>query len=52
MKDCKNNLTTLLIVFIVLKLVDFDNVGVLDIIIFILLGVDAVVTILAWRKRK
>ena len=52
MKDYKNNLTTLLIVFIVLKLVDFNHLGILDIILFILLGIDIVVTVLNWRKRK
>ena len=50
MKDYRSNITTLLIVFIVLKLVDFNNIDVLDIAIFILLGIDVVATIMTWRK--
>jgi len=52
MKDYKNNLTTLLIVFIVLKLVDFNNLGILDYLLFALLAVDVIVTIFSWRKGK
>ena len=39
-----------LYIFIILKLVDFNNLGVLDFILFILLGVDIVITLLTWRK--
>ena len=52
MKDLKNDLVTLLIVFLVLKLVDFNNLSPLDIIIFVLLGIYIVVTLLSWRKWK
>jgi len=52
MKDYKNNLTTLLIVFIILKLVDFNNLGILDYLLFALLAVDVIVAIFSWRKGK
>jgi len=52
MKDFKEKITTLLISFMALKLVDFYNLSRLDIIILALLGINIVISILIGRKRS
>ena len=46
MKELNSNITTLLIIFLSLKLIDFSNLEILDIIILVLLAVSIILTIM------
>ena len=52
MNDAKDSLVVVLAAFIVLKLIDFNNMGVLDYIIVILFAIFVVLDILCMVKRK
>jgi len=52
MKELNTTITTLLIIFISLKLIDFNNLGILDVIILVLLAAYIIVSLLTWRKQK
>lgn len=52
MKEVKENITTLLIVFVVLKLVDFNFKNPLDIILIVLAVLYAVLSIMDAVKRR
>lgn len=52
MNNAKDSLVVVLAAFIVLKLIDFNNMGVLDYIIVILFAIFVVLDILCMVKRK
>lgn len=52
MNNAKDSLVAVLAAFIVLKLIDFNNMGVLDYIIVILFAIFVVLDILCMVKRK
>ena len=52
MNNAKDSLVAVLAAFIVLKLIDFNNMGVIDYIIVILFAIFVVLDILCIVKRK
>ena len=52
MNNAKDSLVVVLAAFIVLKLIDFNNMGVLDYIIVILFAIFVVLDILCMVKGK
>lgn len=52
MKEIKENVTTLLIVFISLKLIDFDNMTILDYILVTLACVYMIISVVSTLRRK
>lgn len=52
MNNAKDSLVAALAAFIVLKLIDFNNMGVLDYIIVILFAIFVVLDVLCMVKRK
>ena len=51
MKELKESIATILIVFITLKLIDFSDMGILDYVIIILAVVYAVILITSWLGK-
>lgn len=51
MKDFKEKITTLLLTFMALKLINFDNLSKLDIIILALMSTNIIIAILGRKKR-
>jgi len=47
----KDITTLFLILFVVLKIVDFNNLQILDVLIVILLVIDAILTVIQRRKE-
>lgn len=52
MKELTNTLTTLLVIFLSLKLIDFSDLGLLDYIIIILVIVLLLASILTFFKKR
>lgn len=51
MKDVKESIVTILIVFITVKLIDFSDMNLLDYMIIILAAVYMVISIITWFKK-
>lgn len=51
MKDVKESIVTILIVFITVKLIDFSRMNLLDYMIIILAAVYMVISIITWFKK-
>jgi len=52
MKDLYQTTTTLLIVFITLKLIDFSNLSLLDCIILVLVVILFILSIISFVKKR
>lgn len=52
MKELCNSISTLLIIFIALKLINFDNMGILDYLILALTCVLLVLSIVSLLKKR
>ena len=52
MNNAKDGLVAVLAAFIVLKLIDFNNMGVLDYIIIILFAICVVLDVICMVKKK
>lgn len=51
MKDAIQKLSTIIIVLVVIKTIDFSNMGLLDYAIILLVAIWMILTIIKWIRR-